>query len=104
MYINRPDPIVFLPVVVDTTDRIHDDFSRLLFRYPNREVLALGNEILFLNTGGIGSIPPVLKGLILIRTVLIYIKGVPHLYKSTVILKKRNDSFEGIGKMCCKLS
>ncbi len=30
-YINRPDPITFLPVVVDTTGRIYDDFRVLLF-------------------------------------------------------------------------
>ncbi len=31
LYINRPDPIAFLPAAVDTTSRLHDDFSRLLF-------------------------------------------------------------------------
>ncbi len=29
LYINRPDPIVFLPVAADTTGRVYDDFSRL---------------------------------------------------------------------------
>ncbi len=29
LYINRPDPISFLPIVVDTTGRLYDDFSRL---------------------------------------------------------------------------
>jgi hypothetical protein len=44
--INRPDPIVILPVAsVDTTDRIYDDFSRLLFLHTNREASALANEI-----------------------------------------------------------
>ncbi len=43
--INRPDPTVFLPVAVDTTGHIYDDFSRLLFLYPNREVSVLTNEI-----------------------------------------------------------
>ncbi len=46
LYINRPDPIVFLPVAVDTTGRIYDDFSRLLFLYDNREESTLTNEIL----------------------------------------------------------
>jgi hypothetical protein len=46
LYINRPDPIVFLPVVVDTTGRVYDDFSRLLFIDDNREVSTLDNEIL----------------------------------------------------------
>ncbi len=40
LYINRPDPIVFLPVVVDTTGRLYDDFSRLLFLHANHEALA----------------------------------------------------------------
>jgi hypothetical protein len=38
LYINRPDPIVFLPVEVDTTTgRLYDDFSRLLFLQDHRE-------------------------------------------------------------------
>jgi hypothetical protein len=45
LYINRPDPIDFLPVVVDTTGRLYDDFSRLLFLHDHREVSALDNEI-----------------------------------------------------------
>jgi hypothetical protein len=28
LYLNRPDPIDFLPVEVDTTGRLYDDFSR----------------------------------------------------------------------------
>jgi hypothetical protein len=31
LYIDRPDPIVFMSVPVDTSDRIYDDFLRLLF-------------------------------------------------------------------------
>ncbi len=42
---NRPDPIVFLPVVVDTTGRLYDDFSRLLFLHTHHETSALSNEI-----------------------------------------------------------
>ncbi len=45
MYINSPDPIVFLPVEVDTTGSIYDDFSRLLFLYTKREASTLVNEI-----------------------------------------------------------
>jgi hypothetical protein len=45
LYINRPDPIAFLPVAVDTTGRIYDDFSRLLFLHANCEASALANEI-----------------------------------------------------------
>jgi hypothetical protein len=43
LYINRPDPIAFLPAVVDTTGRLYDDFSRLLFLHAHRSALA--NEI-----------------------------------------------------------
>ncbi len=28
LYINRPEPIAFIPVEVDTADRIYEDFSR----------------------------------------------------------------------------
>jgi hypothetical protein len=45
LYINRPDPIAFLPAVVDTTGRLYDDFSRLLFLHAHREASALANEI-----------------------------------------------------------
>jgi hypothetical protein len=45
LYINRPDPIAFLPPVVDTTGRLHDDFSPLLFLHTHREVSTLTNEI-----------------------------------------------------------
>jgi hypothetical protein len=31
LYINRPEPITFMPVTVDTAGRIYEDFSRLLF-------------------------------------------------------------------------
>ena len=31
LYINRPEPIAFMPVAVDTSGHIYDDFSRLLF-------------------------------------------------------------------------
>jgi hypothetical protein len=31
LYMNRQDPKAFLPDVVDTTGRVYDDFSRLLF-------------------------------------------------------------------------
>jgi hypothetical protein len=30
LYINHPEPITFMPVAVDTTDRIYEDVSRLL--------------------------------------------------------------------------
>jgi hypothetical protein len=45
LYINRPDPITFMPVAVDTSGRVYDDFSRLLFLHAHREASALSNEI-----------------------------------------------------------
>jgi hypothetical protein len=43
LYINRPDPIAFMSVAVDT--RVYDDFSLLLFLHANREASALANDI-----------------------------------------------------------
>ena len=34
-----------MPVTVDTSDRIYDDFVRLLFLHAHREALALANDI-----------------------------------------------------------
>ncbi len=45
LYINHPEPIAFMPVGVDTADRINDDFSRLLFLNAHRETSALANEL-----------------------------------------------------------
>ena len=45
LHINRPDPISFLPDEVDTTGRLYDDFSRLLFLHTHREDSTLTNEI-----------------------------------------------------------
>ncbi len=45
LYINRPDPIVFLSVTVNTSGHIYDDFSRLLFLHTHRETSVLVNEI-----------------------------------------------------------
>ncbi len=45
LYINRPEPIAFMPVAVDTAGRIYEHFSRLLFLHAHRETMALGNEI-----------------------------------------------------------
>jgi hypothetical protein len=46
LYIDRPDPIAFMPVPVDTSDRIYDDFLRLLFLHAHREASVLTNDIL----------------------------------------------------------
>ncbi len=45
LYINRPDPMGFMPLDVDTSGRVYDDFSRLLFLHAHREDSALSNEI-----------------------------------------------------------
>ncbi len=45
LYINRPDPIAFMPVTVDTSGCVYNDFSRLLFLHSHREASALSNEI-----------------------------------------------------------
>ena len=45
LYLNHPDPIAFMPLAVDTSGRIYDDFSRLLFLHAHREASALSNEI-----------------------------------------------------------
>ena len=45
LYIDRPEPIAFMPVAVDTSVLIYDDFLRLLFLYAHREASALVNEI-----------------------------------------------------------
>ncbi len=44
-YINRPDPIDFLPVAVDTTGQLYDDFRRSLLIHTNCESSALVNCI-----------------------------------------------------------
>jgi hypothetical protein len=43
--IDRPEPIAFMPVAVDTSGRIYDDFLRLLFLNDHREASALANDI-----------------------------------------------------------
>ena len=45
IYLNRPDPISFLPLAVDTSDRLYDDFILLFFLYDHREVAVLTNEL-----------------------------------------------------------
>ncbi len=50
LYIDRPDPIAFMVVAVDTSFRIYDDCLRLLFLHAHREVSTLVNDI----PGGIG--------------------------------------------------
>ena len=44
LYLNHPDPIAFLPLAVDTTGRMYDEFIRLLFLHAHREASALATE------------------------------------------------------------
>ncbi len=37
IYLSRPDPIVFMTVISDTSGHICDDFSRLLFLHAHLE-------------------------------------------------------------------
>jgi hypothetical protein len=45
IYENRSDPIVFLPVVVNTSGHVYEDFTRLLFLHTHREVRVLAEEL-----------------------------------------------------------
>ncbi len=45
MYLNHSDPIPFIPLAVDTTGRMYDEFIRLLFLHTHRETSALANEL-----------------------------------------------------------
>ncbi len=45
LYIDRSEPIALMPVAVDTSGRIYDDFLRLLFLHAHREGSALTNDI-----------------------------------------------------------
>ena len=45
LYIHHPEPIAFMPVVVDTSGRIYDDFLRLIFLHAHRETSVLNNDI-----------------------------------------------------------
>jgi hypothetical protein len=45
LYIDRPDPMDFTPVAVDTSDRIYDDFLDLLFLHAHREASTLANKL-----------------------------------------------------------
>ena len=45
LYLNHPDPNVFIPLVVDTTGRLYDEFVLLLFLHTHRETSALVDEL-----------------------------------------------------------
>ena len=45
LYADKPDPIIFLPVVVNTAGRVFADFVRLLFLHAHREASILAGEL-----------------------------------------------------------
>ena len=45
MYLNRPDPIALLPLAVDTSDLLYEDFIHLLFLHAHREASVLTDEL-----------------------------------------------------------
>ena len=45
LYIDRPEPIAFMPVAVDTSGRVYDDLLRLVFLHAHREASGLANDI-----------------------------------------------------------
>jgi hypothetical protein len=45
LYLNHPDPIAFIPLAVDTTGRMYDEFIRLLFLHTHREVSVLDIDL-----------------------------------------------------------
>jgi hypothetical protein len=45
IYVDRPDPIVFLSITVRTSGRVYEDFTRLFFLYTYREASILAGEL-----------------------------------------------------------
>jgi hypothetical protein len=45
IYVDRPDPIVFLPIAVSTSGRVYEDFARLLFSHIHRESSIMSGEL-----------------------------------------------------------
>ena len=45
LYLNHPDSIAFIPLAVDTTGRLYEEFIRLLFLHALHEASALANEL-----------------------------------------------------------
>jgi hypothetical protein len=45
IYVDRSDPIVFLPIAVITSGRVYEDFTRLLFLHVHREDSILSGEL-----------------------------------------------------------
>jgi hypothetical protein len=45
IYADRPDPIMFLSITVNTSGRVYEDFSRLFFLHVYRESSILVGEL-----------------------------------------------------------
>jgi hypothetical protein len=45
IYVDKPDPIVFLPVTVSTSGRVYEEFTRLIFLHAHREASILAGEL-----------------------------------------------------------
>jgi hypothetical protein len=45
IYLDRTDPIVFLPIVVRTSGRVYEDFPRMIFLHEHRESGILAGEL-----------------------------------------------------------
>ena len=45
IYADRPDPIVFLPITVNTSGRVYEDCTRLFFLHTHREASILVGEL-----------------------------------------------------------
>jgi hypothetical protein len=45
IYADRPDPIVFLSITVNTSGRVHEDFARMIFLHVYRETSILSGEL-----------------------------------------------------------
>ncbi len=45
IYVDRTDPIVFLPITVSTSGHVYEDFGRLFFLQAHREVSILVGEL-----------------------------------------------------------
>ena len=45
LYADKPDPVIFLPVSVNTSGHIYEDFVRLLFLHAHREASILAGEL-----------------------------------------------------------
>ncbi len=45
IYVDSPDPIVFLSITVSTSGHVYEDFTRILFLHSYREVSILAGEL-----------------------------------------------------------